>query len=117
MSPKDLRATLDAWAAWIESGRPVPFNAWPPASILHRWQEEHTPVFDSRPLWHGRLKSFWLAEVDRLLQTLPEKRQCILLGLHLPGRATDEARAQELGITIAAVRHARKLADRALQGL
>lgn len=117
MSPKDLRATLDAWAAWIESGRPIPFNAYPPQSILANWAEERAPQFDSRPLWRGRLKSFWLSDVDRLLQTLPEQRQCILLGMHMSGKATDAARAQELGISIDAARHARKLADKALQGL
>lgn len=118
MSPKDLRTTLDCWAAWVSDGRPIPFNAYPPKSIINRFREaeSHTPP-GSRPLWYGRLKSFWLADVDRLLDTLPEQRQAILLGLHLPGKATDAARAAELGITVSAAIHTRKLAHRALERL
>lgn len=117
MSPRDLRTTLDCWAAWVQSGRPVPFNAWPPKSILARWQEQHSPTFDCKPLWHGRMKSFWLADVDRLLASMPEKRQVILLGLHLPGKRTDVDRAAELGVSLAQVRYAREAAHRALQAL
>lgn len=117
MSPRDLRTILDCWAAWIESGRPVPFNAWPPSSILARWNEEHAPSYRSRPLWQGKMRSFWLADVDRRLRELPEQRQLILLGMHLPGRGTDATIAQELGVTLPQVRYAREAAHKALEGL
>jgi len=117
MSPKDIRSVLDSWAVWIQDGRPLPFNCYPPANIICRWGEEHTPTYGSRPLWHGRLRSYWIKEVDRALQSLPEQRQAVLLGLHLPGKATDTARAKDMGITLSQAAYTRRLAHRALERL
>lgn len=118
MSPQDCKSVLISWAAWVESGRPVPFNSFPPQSIIARFRDpaDRLPP-GCRPLWHGKMRSFWLADVDRLLRELPEQRLLILLAAHLPGKASDVARAADLGLTVEALRHTRRLAQRALERL
>ena len=102
----------------MQDGRPIPFNAYPPKSIINKFREaEHHSPPSSRPLWHGSMRSFWLSDVDRLLHTLPEQRQAILLGLHLPGRGTDKARAAELGVTPGVVASTHRMAREALERL
>jgi hypothetical protein len=117
MSPRDLRHVLTAWAAWLESGRPIPFNCYPPKSILANWSEERTPNYHSKPLWQGRMKSFWLSDVDRLLRGLPERRQLILLAVSLPRRGPETELVRELGLTRGVVLSTRKMAARALERL
>ena len=116
MNISELRYTLDSWAAWVQDGRPLHFNSYPPKSIINKFREaEHYSPPGPRPLWRGRLKSAWLDDVHRVIMQQPQERQCILLGMHLPGRGTDAERAQALGITIEKVRYARRALASALE--
>ena len=117
MSPQCLHHILTSWAAWIEAGRPIPFNAYPPKSFITKIGKDnfHQVPKRSRPLWHGDMKSYWLADVDRALATFSDQRLCVLLGMHLPGRGTDAERAEAMGVPLSTARHARRRAREAIE--
>lgn len=117
IGPGELNHILTSWAAWLEAGKPVPFNAYPPQSFITRIGRDnfHQSPKRSKPLWHGTMKSYWLQDVDRVLRTLPDSRLILILGSSLPGKATQAQRAQEMGATLEMVRYARRKAGELLE--